>query len=413
MPFLIMVFSIKLAAQTERSKQLTANLVDAINALDTQKIISLLDDSCMISSLPRGMNERVIPLIFNEKFVKIANYKITKEVKDSLGLRVFLEVNYANGKPGKPDFVFNKAGKVVQFNIINIKKPEHKSAELKPALKGILPDKVLLPFELSGGLIFVPTKIDGKDGWLQFDSGSAFTILNQADFPSKDSNSVRTTVTGINGVSNLRQYNADSILLGNLKLENFATNTMANVGQDGSFGLLGFDIFRDYELILDYQNQTIELNKTDSIGNYLNNNTELGKPIYIAKIVMQRHIPIIKLTVGKKQYAMGLDCGANSNLFFNENYQLLKNKLKEETAVDMGGLGDKTIKVKSAILSSASVGKLTFTNMETVFTHNNMGNANTSEKLNIDGILGYPFLKQYKIAVNFKKQSVSFFKNSR
>lgn len=396
-------------AQSRKYKNLTANLIAAINSLDSKKILPLLDDDCKISTFQSGMNQTLIPLIFNEKFPKISTYEIIKEQSDPDGVRVFLKVLYANGKKGKPDFVFSRDGKVKIFNIVNQVKAENSMYKAFQPLSGILPNSVTLSFELSDNLIFVVAEVDGRRGWLQFDSGSAFSILNDTDLSEKTDAQSKIQVTGINGASTLGTYRVDSLKLGSIKIENFNIKTVKNQQDDGSMGLIGFDIFKDYEITFDYNAKKIILNKVDSLGNFIDPKTIIPIPAFTTSFILQRHIPIVKLKIDDNYYSMGMDCGANSNVFFINGQNKTLFSLKNVSTVMMNGLGDKESEVKTGLIEKAYIGTLPFDNMQTAFTENNMANANTPNQLNVDGILGYPFFKQYRISINFIKKQISFF----
>jgi hypothetical protein len=60
--------------------------------------------------------------------------------------------------------------------------------------------------------------------------------------------------------------------------------------------------------------------------------------------------------------------------------------------------------LKKAVLS----GKLVFKDMTTVFS--DISHINKGKDIQIDGILGYEFLRQYKTVINFKTQLIEFYK---
>jgi len=398
-------------AQQSRTEGLTKNLVSAMNSLDSKTIIALIDDSCKISTFPRGINDRLIPLIFNQKFSAIAEYQILREMKEGQSTRVYLGVKYANGREGEPNFLFSEKGKALELNIVKSVPVASKTKNDVQELKGFIPDSLQIPFDLVDNLVYLTVAINGKKGQIQFDSGSAFTIL-QGNILSQGNLKKLTggqAVTGINGASQLSEVVLDSLTIGKLKLTDFKVNAMGGQAGGNSWGLLGYDFLNAFEVTIDYNRKLMTLIKVDSVGNYSNPAIETASPILSFPIVMQRHIPILELSVGGKEYPMGLDYGANSNLLFSEHYAELKPILTHETEVNMFGLGDRTVKVKSAEIAGARVAKLRFSEMQTVFTDNNMANANSSERLRISGILGYPFLCQYVVALNFKKGVARFY----
>ncbi|WP_312186638.1 hypothetical protein, partial [Sphingobacterium sp.] len=105
------------AQQLDNSKS-----VDKIIALMNQKnapaLLALMADSASIGNLPKMNNKVAIPEIL-AKFSTIKAFQIVHQNKLPNGDELIqVEVTYQDGKPGKPNFLFNKDGQITNLGII-------------------------------------------------------------------------------------------------------------------------------------------------------------------------------------------------------------------------------------------------------------------------------------------------------
>lgn len=182
--------------------------------------------------------------------------------------------------------------------------------------------------------------------------------------------------------------------------------------EDGSpvFGLLGIGVLKNYQFTLDYGRQELLLEKLDERGELLAKSIEKGPLLAQYPLRLKRHIPIVDIAIGGKMYPMGIDCGANANVL----KKTLETELKpyidfEEGEVDIKGVNGTSQGNRIAFLTHAKVGELALQDMYTVITDQAIGGGTGHEALPIEGLLGTPFLNQYKMTVNFHKNIISFY----
>ncbi|WP_159445124.1 pepsin/retropepsin-like aspartic protease family protein [Filimonas lacunae] len=418
--FLVMCLAVvsggSLYAQQPRESRMADSLFKALQTHESALLLPLLEDSCNISGLPKGMNDRLIPAIL-EKFPAISSYKIKSIEPEGDFTRVRIEMMYQTGKPGAPDFVIGKTGRIHELNIIKNATIGGPAKPKAPVRVLEAPDTLTIPFVYLNGLIYVEGQLDGRNGFFLLDTGSPEMILNQQYFQDSLMPMPENSggVTGINGAMQdvlMRKVNVFS--LGAMQLRSFGVMVMPdNIVDLGDasmpyLGSIGYSIIKDFEVQFDMKAEKLFLVKTDSAGNYVSTSYKAPAAKATAAFTMRRHIPIVQMNVGDRTYNMGIDCGAANNVFFDKNQAALTPYMDQFNQTSMVGQEGVSTPVTQAHLKKATIGKLPFTDMLSLITPNNMSYSNDAERLPLDGLLGTEFLKCYTTAVNFKKGQVYF-----
>lgn len=256
-------------------------------------------------------------------------------------------------------------------------------------------------FELVGGMIFIEANVNGRVGNFILDTGAPGIILN--DVPTKTSEELQAG--GIAGNINIGQIKIDDFSWGNIKLSNCDGYVLDISHLEKSLdrtiaGLIGFDVLADFELLFDYDNKLIQI--LDARDNELHRNNKPVKKIAFQK---QGHLPVIQAKIGRKNYHFGLDTGAEVNLLDKAVFEQLPGDLIQEiTAEAIQGLGDQEQIVQAAIIEHTQVATIDFPKMK--FLAIDFSAINKNQDISIDGLLGFDFLQQSKVSINYKKQKI-------
>lgn len=403
----------KIQAQQQHFTEKTDSVYQALAQHNTALMLPLLDDSCRIGNLPRGINARLIPAIL-EKFPAVTGYRILKAEPDSTGTLVSLELQYQTGKAGTPSYHINRQGKIDELNII-------KNATIAGAAKPVAlrqleaPDTLSVPFDFRNGLIYIKGAVDGREGWFLLDTGSPEMILNRQYFTdSLLPMPAEMGYTGINGRMegvNIRRMR--NLQVGAFTLRNFVAMVMPEPEADYEDGLpvlgsIGYNTIRDFEVCFRMQQRNLLLIKTDSLGNYTAASVQQPPVKYAAPFEMRRHIPVVMMNIGEHALRMGIDCGAANNVLFTSKKALAAPWMDQWDEVSMVGQEGAGVWVDRANLKLAEIGPVEFTNMLTLITDNNMQYDAATDKTALDGLLGTEFLKCYNTSLNFRKKQVYF-----
>ncbi|MFK8005427.1 MAG: pepsin/retropepsin-like aspartic protease family protein [Saprospiraceae bacterium] len=254
-------------------------------------------------------------------------------------------------------------------------------------------------FELMDRMIIVEAKLDGKMGKYILDTGSPLLILNKT--PRENS----TTLGGIS-----KNGNAELVLVDNFQWAGISNKEIDAVAYDMSNlenalgfkinGLIGQNTYANYELFLDVANQKIQLFK--AFRSKLHKNNKYQQQISFSD---KSHLPIITVRIDGKKYRFGIDTGAEVNVL-NKNlkHKLINDLLKNFKPSSIHGLGGVSQKVESADLTKFKIKRIEYENLNFLLT--DLTSFEEENNLQLDGILGYPFLVKNTLSINYQKQKI-------
>ena len=281
------------------------------------------------------------------------------------------------------------------------------------------PNIIRIPFTLTGTLITVRAQVDSVEGNFFFDTGASGLLLNYRYFGNP-----RRTVTdeggGVTGkVRVLGAVRADTFRLDNLLATNITAELIdfahiENAKKTDLVGLIGYAVFRDFEVLFDYEASLLVLIRIDKNGNQMEPLPRWEyKPLGDAPVITSGHIAMVWLKFGSKQEKkLGLDSGAEQNLLSNAaGKRFLKENFEIRRRVKLRGAGHQSIEVLSGLLQNASLDTFTFKPMATLLT--NLSQINDTYQTDVDGILGYEFLSQRPVSINHRKKRITFYVKER
>ena len=256
-------------------------------------------------------------------------------------------------------------------------------------------------FEMHDRIILVEAEMNGILGKYILDTGSPTLIINQK---------VKNTTQQLFGVT--QNCAAKIVDIENFTWAGISKKSIEAVAVDLSDlekslgtkinGLIGQEIFGDYELYLDLSKKIIQLHRPTR--STLHKNNQYQQKISFAT---NNHIPIITVKIDGKKYRFGIDTGAEVNVLNQD----LKDKLgtsflKDIQTNNINGVDGISQEVPTAQLLAFEIKKQSFQNFEFFF----LDLTQFADDFNrpLDGILGYPFLVQNSISINYYKQKIYF-----
>ncbi len=281
------------------------------------------------------------------------------------------------------------------------------------------PNIIRIPFTLTGTLITVRARIDSVEGNFFFDTGAAGLLLNARHFGNR-SPLAATDGGGVTGkVRVMGSVRVDSLQLDNLLAVNITAELIdlshiERAKKTDLVGLIGYSVFRDYEVLFDYGSSVLLLVRTDAGGKPLEMIPAWEyKPLGSSAIKISGHIAEVWLEFGPKQGKwFGLDSGAEQNLLSNNaGKRFLKSNFEILRRVKLNGAGQTSIEVLSGNLQNGRVDTFTLRPMATLLT--NLREINASYETQLDGILGYEFLSQRPVSINYKRRRITFYEALR
>lgn len=281
------------------------------------------------------------------------------------------------------------------------------------------PNIIRVPFTLTGTVITVRARVDTLEGNFFFDTGASGLLLNQRYFgePGQPDWSDGRGVTGkvrVLGSMQVDTFRLDNLLATNVAAELIDLAHIENSKRTELVGLIGYSVFKDYEILFDYEASLLVMIRTDANGRQ----TEPlpmweYKPVGNEAIQTAGHIAVVWLKFGSgKEKKFALDSGAEQNLLSNATgKRFLKENFEIRRRVKLNGMGNQSLEVLSGVLSNAALDTFHFKPMATILT--NLNDINAAYQTDVDGILGYEFLSQRPVSINHRKRRITFYVKER
>lgn len=167
-------------------------------------------------------------------------------------------------------------------------------------------------------------------------------------------------------------------------------------------GILGYSAFKNVELMFDFEQQQVLLFPLGKSG-YPPAGSHLH-PCDSLDFKMSSHIPCISARIGEETLTLGIDTGSEINLLCSGNFKKQPIVFQANSRLRLHGISKNSQSVTSGFVSGFNIGKWQSVRLEAVVT--DMKHLNENLNRHLHGILGIPFLQQWKIAINYKKKKI-------
>jgi hypothetical protein len=302
---------------------------------------------------------------------------------------------------------------VYTFLLIAFHFPKINVAQLNdPTLRSDSDDNVI-PFTRAGKLILVQGRADTTEGNFILDTGSPGLVLNSTYFREypliEPHNSSRQTITGESG--QVQQTVVKRFRLGGFNYIQ-AQAELVNLGHLEQskgvkiLGLLGVSMFKQCEMIIDYQHNLIHLHHIGKKERSTYQHVMLNDPgkYLVYPIDIKDNRILVKTNIGNRDLQFVIDYAAETNILDGRLPDKILDSVEIDGRIMLTGAGSKKIEALSGALSSLKVGGLQITGLPVVIT--NLENTCFGGVSCINGVLGYDFLSRYKLAFNFIKRKL-------
>ena len=275
----------------------------------------------------------------------------------------------------------------------------------------------IIPFNRVGNLIVVKAKADSMEGNFILDTGAPGLVLNITyfrEYPIVSHHDVeQQTIAGSS--TGAQQTMIKEFTLGTLQYWRTEAD-LTNLGQIENakgikvLGLLGVELFKQCEMILDFEKNLIYLHRISkkeaaSYKSELLNDTSQYR---VFSIDLKDNRIITTTQIEGKKLKLAIDCAAESNILDSR----LPNKIFENFTVirrvKLMGPGDKKIDAFYGNLHTMKIGNLDISNLPVTIT--NLEYTCFSFGGCVDGVLGFDFLSLHKIGFNFVNRKMYIWK---
>jgi hypothetical protein len=258
---------------------------------------------------------------------------------------------------------------------------------------------------------------DTTEGNFILDTGAPGLVLNLTyfrDYPvSVSSDGEQTNITG--STSTIRKTSVAELSFGTLHY--FKTEAdLTNLGQIENakgikvLGLLGVDLFKQCEMIIDFEKNLIYLHRIGrkEASTYKHESLKDTSLYRSFSIDIKDNRIITTTEMQGKKLKLIIDCAAESNIIDSR----LPNKIFENITVTrrvkLAGPGDKQIDALYGNLNNMKIGDFDINNLPVTIT--NLEYTCFSYGGCVDGVLGFDFLSLHKIGFNFVNRKMYIWK---
>ena len=259
-------------------------------------------------------------------------------------------------------------------------------------------NSIVMPFKMIEGMMLVEATMNNVQGNYIIDTGAPTLVINGQ--PTQSTTQGRGISQGlVTAEMKVQAFKWAGIERENLFAFQVDISHLEAVSGEKIAGIIGYDILKEVELLVDYSTQSIQLSATKRKGTYQK------KPVTTIPFVMQEHLPVIKVKIGNKKLRLALDTASESNILDAGIYKKLsKATFKNTVKGELQGVDQQVKQVMISTISETIIKGLPFTDMKYLFT--DLGHLKKESGLYIDGLLGYPFFKQGKMSINYQERKI-------
>lgn len=258
------------------------------------------------------------------------------------------------------------------------------------------------PFKMVGGLVFVNGLYNGQEGSFILDTGAPGLILNSK--LKKDEIDEMYIASGLTGNTSIGEMTIDEFRILNIIKSDFQAFQMDLEHIEDEIlhrfsGLVGVDIFSNSILVLDYKSQMWGTVPTV-------NKSEIKSTI---PFTMREHFIIVDIVVSGHSYSMIMDTGAEINIIDRASSRAIKkSNLKKAGTTSIQSASRDHLASSNVKLQKFHMQKHVEKGQEFSVIDFDFINEGLFEKL--DGLIGYPFFEDKKVAFDFKEGVIYIYK---
>ncbi len=271
---------------------------------------------------------------------------------------------------------------------------------------------IYIPFTLVGQLIMVEAKVDTVTGFFMLDTGSEKLVLNKQYFEAGENGRAIAAVGNTGMVNAVIEKRVDSLQLDQLVVHDIWAHLVdlhhiELKKNTRLIGILGHDVYQDFEVFIDFQSKVIVLTRVDKKGIRIDTLAPYEVPYDSMEFELRHHLIIVDTKVNNVRLKMILDSGAELNLIDRQVNRKVMDKFTIIKRVNLLGVGNKEVEVLAGVMNEVQCGNQFSEKMNTLLT--SLDEINQSFDVNVQGVLGYEFLKKRRVMINYQKRKLYFF----
>lgn len=276
-------------------------------------------------------------------------------------------------------------------------------------------DSLLITLKRAGNLVLIEVIIDGVHGNLIFDSGSSAELVLNKTYFRNHARCGNRKITGINGlVKEIDIIKVDSLVMSDITSHKIEADLLDLSHIENSkgvkiLGFFGLKFLQDFEIVLDVMKGELQIFRTNWRGNRINSQDRILFD-YSQRITICNNVVFMWAFVGGKELRFCLDTGAESNVVSSIAPKKALRCVSISGRIKVNDAGSQSSELLYGVINDFELGSRKIPDMKTIIS--NLYSLTKIYNMQIDGVLGYEFLKQGKIYINCKKSKIGICYNN-
>lgn len=275
----------------------------------------------------------------------------------------------------------------------------------------------IIPFSRAGNLIMVQATADSIRGNFVLDTGAPHLVLNLTyfrDYPQTVvQDAEQTSMTGT--VASVVRTTVKEFSFGSLDYYRLDAD-LVNLGHIENskgvkvLGLLGMELFKQCEMIIDYEKNLIYLHRIGrkEVRSYSHKMLDDTSAYRIFPIDITDNRIMTRTEMAGRKLKFIIDCAAESNVLNSRLPDKIYDNVSITRRVMLKGVNNKDVEALLGDMRNMTIDKQDLGTLPVLIT--NLENTCFSYSGCVDGILGFDFLSLHKIGFNFVKRKMYIWK---
>ena len=251
-------------------------------------------------------------------------------------------------------------------------------------------------------MIFFEADLNGVSDTFVLDTGSPGLLLNEV---VEKTDSCALQAVGVGGGITFHKQKGQLFQMGNFHKRNLESLSvdlthLEKVKKQKFRGMVGQSVLQFLEIVLDYEAETMQLLKggeEEEVAGFCRT-----KQI---PFTFQQHFAVVEVKIGNRNYHFGIDTGAEVNILDTKIAKRLSSRLFTETnSIKIRGVNKKGVSAKVGNISKMNIKGNKIEDMQFVLM--DMKNLNSGKGIDLDGLLGYPFLSSGIFSIDYVDQVI-------
>ena len=286
--------------------------------------------------------------------------------------------------------------------------PIHRNANNTYAIDADVND-LTIPLKRVGNLFLIDAVVDNQIGNLIFDTGAMGLVLNTTYYrnhvieDSHPSNGVNGSISSVSTI-NIDRLSFSELTLKRIRADLTDLGHIENRRNVKILGLLGLSLIKDFEIIIDVNNNQLQLFRIDKKGNRLNTKIKDFQADITQPFETSNNVIFLRGTIKGKKLNFCMDTGSETNVISNRSSKEVLSSITITRRSSLQGSGSKKSEVFYGTMNNFIYFNKELTGMETIIT--NLDGLSDAYGVQIDGVLGYDFLNKGVVCINLEKKQM-------